>query len=143
MLIRLLATLFLAVTLAVVIARQSPKRANAWGGVFGGMLMIALGAWEYSGGGISEILLLQAEVHRLRDGKAVFWLMLGYAFVLGSIGAMPWMPPSSASEVGAVLRGDLFSWISWRGSVGRTLRWMLVIAVILLLWRWIGGSYYR
>lgn len=140
MLIRLLATLLLVVALAVVIARQSPKRANAWGGVLAGMLMIAWAALKHSGG-IPEILLLQADARGSRDWEAEFFLMLGYGFLIGSIVAMPWLPASSAREVAAVLRGDRSSPSSWRRTLARDLPWWVAIAVILLLWRWIGSSY--
>lgn len=137
--IRLLATLFLIVALAVVIARQSPKRANAWGGLLAGMLMIAGAALKHSGG-ISEILLLQADARGSRDWEAEFFLMLGYGFLIGSIVAMPWLPASSAREVAAVLRGDRSSPSSWRRTLVRDLPWLLIIAVTLLLWRWTGGN---
>jgi hypothetical protein len=144
MLIRVLATLFLIFALAVTIAKQSPKRANAWGGVFAGVLMLALGVWRHSnsGSGISEILLLNAEARGSRDWHADLSLMLGYGFLFGSLVAMPWLPASSAGDVGAVVRG-LFSPSSWLRTLARDLRWLLALAVILLLWRWIGGSYYR
>jgi hypothetical protein len=146
MLLRLLATLFFAVAVAVVLVRRPVKRANAWGGAFGGMLLIALGISESRGHTASrvfEVLLLQMNARDLRGVIADFWVMLGYGFMLGAIAAMPWLARSSASEVGNVLRRSLSFRNSWRESLIRHFRWLLVMAVILLLWRWVGGIYYR
>ena len=72
--------------------------------------------------------------------------MLGYAFLLGAVLAMPWLKRSSAREMGSELRNsileDLFSRNAWRKFVARRIPWIVALAVILLLWRWIGASYY-
>lgn len=140
MLFRLLATLFFVVAIAVVLVLQPVKRANAWGGVFGGMLFIAAsvaGAWGHSDVELSEILLLQLDPRDRHEYTSSFCVMLGYGLSLGAMAAMPWLAPGSASEAGE----SVFSWSFWREPFVRYVRWWLTIAVILLLWRLIGASY--
>jgi hypothetical protein len=144
MVFRLLATLCFVLAIAVVLVRQPVRRGNAWGGVFGGMMLVAAGlarAWGGSGVELSEILLLQLDPQELDQYISSFFLMLGYGLALGAVAAMPWLTPGKAGEVGTVQRGSLFTWSFWREPVIRYLRWWLAIAVILLLWRLFGAGY--
>ncbi len=144
MLFRLLATLLFVIAIAVVLVRQPVKRANAWGGVFGGSLLIALGvarAWGGSDVELSEILLLQLDSRDRHQYISTFFVMLGYGLALGAMAGMPWLKPGTVGEVGTGLRESVFSWTFWRKPVVRYVRWWLTIAVILLLWRLIGAGY--
>jgi hypothetical protein len=137
---RLLATLFFVVAIAVVLVWQPVKRANAWAGVFGGMLFVAAGvarAWGDSDGELSEILLLQLDPRGRHEYISTFCVMLGYGLSLGAMVAMPWLKPGSASAAGE----SVFSWSFWREPFVRYVRWWLTIVVILLLWRLLGASY--
>jgi hypothetical protein len=146
--IRLLATLCLTVVFAIALARQNRTRASVSPLIFWGIVVIALSAARGArhGGEIARTLLLQRHLRGLDD--LLFYdlgLMLGYAFVLGALLAIPWLTPSSAREAGSELRNalreDLFSWSSWRKFFARRMPWLLAVAVMLLLWRWIGASY--
>jgi hypothetical protein len=144
MLFRLLATLFFAVAIAVVLVRQPVKRGNAWGAVFGGTLFMIVGVartWGHSGVELSEILLLQLDPQDLHQYTSSFFVMLGYGLALGATAALPWLTPGTAGEAGTEPRDSVFSWSFWREPAVRYLRWWLTIAVILLLWRVIGASY--
>lgn len=119
MLFRLVATAFFAVAIAVVLVRQPVKRANAWGGVLGGVMLIVAGAaraWGDSGVELSEILLLQLDPQDLHQYMSSFFLMVGYGLALGAMAAMLWLTPNTAVEVGAEPRESVFSWSFWRWS---------------------------
>lgn len=141
MLIRLLATLFFLVAIAVVLVRQPVKRGNAWGGVFGGLGFIVAGiarAWGHSDADLTEILLLQLDPQNRHEYISSAFVMLGYGLALGAMLAMPWLAPGTASEAGAA---SVLSWSYWREPVVRYVRWLATIAAILLLWWLIGASY--
>ena len=144
MLIRLLAMLFFAVAIAVVLVRQPVKRANAWGGVLGGAVLIAAGAahaWPRSNVRLVDVLLLRLDPRDFHEYDATFCLLLGYGLALGALAAMPWLAHSTAGEFGTLLRESVSSQGSWRKPLVRRVRWLLVLTAILLLWRVIGASY--
>lgn len=141
MLIRPLVTLLLTVAIGVLLARRGRTRASASPLILWGIALIAMSvASRRRGTDIAETLLLQRHLRGVDDFLLYdLGLMLGYAFALGAILAMPWLIPSTASAVGSALRESVLSPSSWRNSFVRTLRWLLPLLVILLLWRWIGA----
>ena len=72
--------------------------------------------------------------------------MLGYALVLGTLLALPWLTPSStrevASELGKSLREEFFSEKAARKFLARRMPLWLGLLAILMLWRWIGARYF-
>ena len=137
---RLVLVACLAAIVALSLLRRPATRAKAGAIVFWGSVLIAAAAYrglEHTAS-LVDVLLFGANG---RDfGDFLYFevpLVLGYAFVLGALSAMPWLIRSSIEETGSELRKDL-SIGAWRKFFARRAVWLLGV-VVVIAWRWVSS----